>query len=265
MHRPTTSSIRKRRAVRARCVFGTNAFGPKVTAGTGLRFALACAVSCWFAWARIAIGAPFQAIDQSNYSATGIPGTGIPPNDDSIGQSFVPSLSGVDAVELDLRIYTLAGTGEDVVARINLRDGVAGADGLGGNIIGSSVVQTISGFLVATYHFDFPFTVSLTPGNTYVAHLERVSGTGIIGFLAHDRLSDPTDPYVNGQIYMEGFPIQNRFDAVFATGLHVPEPSSWLMFVVGLIAVGFARLRFRRRHDLPSFERSFSSAASQSK
>jgi len=88
---------------------------------------------------------PITFIDQQNLGAvTGTNGGVV------FGQSFTPTLSGIDAIE-----FLMAGDNDVVVVQI--LDGVVGFDGLGGTVIATSnaVVVTTPGFH-QTIHFDFP-------------------------------------------------------------------------------------------------------------
>ena len=80
-----------------------------------------------------------------------------------IGQEFVPTLSGVDAVEMWLQTQDgLGGT-----FHIDLWSGA-----IGGTLLATSSADSIPSFpgSAAAYrlHFDFASTVALTPGQTYV-------------------------------------------------------------------------------------------------
>ena len=73
--------------------------------------------------------APLGVIDQQNTIATNrfFSGQNI------IGQSFVPTLPGIDAIEFNLGSNTFGSS-----IYINVRDGLAGPDGLSGPILGTS-------------------------------------------------------------------------------------------------------------------------------
>jgi hypothetical protein len=100
-------------------------------------------------------------------------------------------------------------------------------DGLEGAVIASSlpvVVSTTSGH--ETFHFDFPVTVKLTPGITYVA---RIASSGPLG--SDIAVSHSDNLYARGQFLHQGAPVDSfpsTRDMIFTEGLHtaVPEPSS---------------------------------------
>ena len=83
--------------------------------------------------------APILVIDQQNLG----PGTGIFTNfnilGDGVTQGFTPTLSGVDAIELEMRT---TGTSTDI------RIDVFAGDGDGGLLLGSSGVITIANVLL---------------------------------------------------------------------------------------------------------------------
>ncbi len=162
------------------------------------------------------------------------------------GQSFTPTLSGLDAVEFD---FTLAGFNTTIVARVVIRDGVSGLNGLGGNIIATSnsLSITTSQNLLPTHHFDFSSTVALTPGNIYVAQLELLSGDPSVLIIPFNN----SNPYGGGQALMW----QNtatglaNVDFDFREGLHasaVPEPTT-LGIWGGLALAGLLVARRRKR------------------
>lgn len=108
-------------------------------------------------------------IDQQNTAANSFFGPSISP-----GQSFTPTLSGIDFASFELAT----------------NDGVNGAlvfvtlyqgDGFGGTVLATSsnnqLVTNTSSF--QEYTFNFAPTVSLTPGNVYTLQLTDSSGQTI--------------------------------------------------------------------------------------
>ena len=165
-----------------------------------------------------AFGASLFVIDQEN------PGPYETTNGStavfSFGQSFTPTLPAVDAFE-----FLLGGDNSTVV--VQLRDGVAGADGLGGNIIAQSQPVLVDMFGSNFFHFDFPNRVSLVPNQVYVAEL--LITTGSLG-VRHTQ----NDQYAGGQFLHQDFSPTtfSLTDLVFKEGLHdatVPEPSCHLI------------------------------------
>jgi hypothetical protein len=123
--------------------------------------------------ASVCLGAPTKVIDQQNYG----PVTGT--NGGShFGQSFIPTLPGIDYVEVMIGDFGSSLT-------VQILDGMVLFDGLGGPIIGTSNPTYVDTVHPPTgtgqhqmIHFDFPTTVSVTPGNTYVF---RLSPGGSVG------------------------------------------------------------------------------------
>ena len=177
-------------------------------------------------------------IDQQN--AGPITGT----NGGSIfGQSFTPMLSGIDYVEI-----LMAGN-EDIVT-IDILDGLIGLDGLGGPVIGTSnptFVNTIGGHEII--HFDFPSTVSLITGNTYVFRLQTPGGI--------QGISWTDDSYSGGQYLAENYATDSYVidhDTIFVEGIMVedeapgspdviPAPGALLLGSIGTGLVTWLRRR----------------------
>jgi hypothetical protein len=181
------------------------------------------------ALAGAAYSAPLGMVDQQNRPADGRFFAG----QNNMGQSFVPTLPAIDAIEFDLGSLS----GGISTTYINLRDGVVGADGLQGPILGTTNSITLfDDSPILTRHFDFPSRIALIPGQTYVAEL--VGTNGAAGGLTFD------DKYPQGEGLKAFSP---GWDMVFAEGLHVPEPTTALLAAAGLAGlVAFARQRVRR-------------------
>lgn len=183
---------------------------------------------------------PIAVVDQQN------PGPFTTTNGVTVpfyfGQSFTPTLSGIDAIE-----FLLGGANATVV--VDILGGVSGSDGLGGTVIATSLPVSYnipSGQQVI--HFDFASTVALTPGQTYVARLHNLSGQL---FVRHTQ----GNAYTGGQFLHQGFAPStfSGTDLVFREGLHaqltpVPEPATLALWGVGVVAAG-AVTRLRRRRQ----------------
>src|SRR2546430_5445139 len=87
------------------------------------------------------------------------------------GQEFIPTLPSLDVVEL---LFDLFGPATGALSvRIH-------QDSITGPVVGTSLPVTVtvtvnSGNLRQTIRFDFPISVSLIPGNTYVIEVNRLS------------------------------------------------------------------------------------------
>ena len=176
--------------------------------------------------------APTKVIDQAN--AGPIAGTN---GGSTFGQSFTPTLSGIDYFEV-----LMGGSGE--VVTVSILDGVSGYDGLGGPVIGLSnptVVDTWRTGGHQVIRFDFPSTVSLTPGNTYVAWLRTPTRIGGISYT--------DNPYSGGQYLARGYSTTSyvrNFDLVFEEGRMVsavPVPGALAMTGIGVGLVNWLRRR----------------------
>ncbi|MEX2317185.1 MAG: hypothetical protein WD669_08535 [Pirellulales bacterium] len=157
--------------------------------------------------------APLVVVDQQNLivDAVVLSGQSI------IGQTFVPTLPAIDAFEFDLGALT-GGT----QIYINLRDGVAGTNGLQGAILGTTnTVVLPSEAPNEMTHFDFPTSIALIPGKKYVA--EVVGTNGQRASLSFD------DRYPAGESLVIVTPGR---DLIFREGLHVPEPSAAILAIV---------------------------------
>jgi hypothetical protein len=177
--------------------------------------------------------APTTVIDQQNTAP--ITGTN---GGTSFGQSFTPTLSAIDYVEV-----LMAGSANSVT--VDILDGVVGLDGLEGVVIGTSdpvLVSTPGAHQII--HFDFPSTVSLTPGNTYAFRLQTPGG--ILG------ISYTDDSYSGGQYLAENYApssyVQGH-DTFFQEGMTVeavqavPAPGAILLGGIGVGLVSWLRRR----------------------
>lgn len=174
-------------------------------------------------------------IDQQN------PGPGDGTNGVSeaftVGQSFTPTLSAIDAVE-----FSLWSGSSTTTAMVQLRNGVDGEDGLDGTVIGTSGSVTFSSSSPEMfYRFEFPDTITLTPSQTYVAEL--VVTAGGLGLAI-----DTTNAYGGGQYFATNCPPSwfTYYDMVFREGVYaapVPVPGAVLL---GMLGLGVAGMRLRR-------------------
>lgn len=167
-------------------------------------------------------GAPILMVDQHSVAGTAFGGASVP--DFLLGQSFTPSLSGIDAIDLRASILS-----QPAPMRIALLDGIVGLDGLQAPVLGVTQTVTVTGTSLQTYHFEFPATIPLVPDRPYVMRFEPIGASSNPQIeLSVDRVP-PIDAYVRGQALQGNLPLVHLAfrDFVFAEGLHtIPEPST---------------------------------------
>ena len=173
---------------------------------------------------------PITIVDQQNLA----PATGTNGGPGALfGQSFTPSLPGINAVEF------LMGA-QNVTVTIDLLSAVVGFDGLQGNVIATSLPVFVN--TQGTHElirFNFPSTIPLNVGQTYVFRFFSFDNIGV---------SHSDNFYIGGQFFHAGFAI-NDFpatrDLVFVEGIHeIPEPATMLLLGTSL---AYLTLRVRRK------------------
>lgn len=174
-------------------------------------------------------------VDQAN-DVAGPSGGFVIPSTAVVGQTFVPTLSTVDFVELQLNIQTLV-TG---IVEVKVRD-----TGPGGALLATSAQEAITnpGLPVQLYRFDMPTPAPVTPGDTYFLEVMHVSGGNVGVFLGGGA---GANGYADGEAYVRGVPSFDD-DLWFREGgtrdRIVPEPATAAM---GMLAFGALALRRRR-------------------
>lgn len=183
---------------------------------------------------------PITAIDQQNVVAGG---WGSFSGNTSVGQSFTPTLSRVDAIELWLANDSATGSS----ARVDVYQGVGFSNLIGTS--GNSVVP--AGSAMQKVHFDLVSPVALTPAAQY-----SFSITNLSGFITL-RVGRTLDNYTGGTyLHGNGNPAQ-FWDLQFVEGVHspvstVPEPSTLLLLGMGSLAVcGYGWRRQRKLIRMP--------------
>ena len=178
-----------------------------------------------------AISAPAYAaiIDQSNVGdAPG--GAGIGPNS-PIGQSFTPTLPGIDFATF---LISDVGSGQPGGSMaVEVRAGVNGA------LLGTSQVVNIADDQLiepAEVQFNFASTVVLVPTQLYSLILIQPTGAFGASHIAGN-------PYAGGSLILSGGAIASH-DLYFFEGI-VPEPGGVTLAGIGLL--GAARMLRRRK------------------
>ncbi len=205
---------------------------------------VAIAAALLFGTARVLTASPITIIDQQNPGPfTTTNGAGVAPL--SFGQSFTPTLNGIDAIQFLIQ-------GAHATIHVDLMNGYGGADGLGGALLATSNSVFVNVSTDTMVQFDFPTTVALTPGHTYVARITMTSGNGLF-------MRETANLYGGGQFLNEGDPssLFTDRDQIFAEGLYshnpaVPEPAPIFLFalgMVGLIPVSLRNSRLRKSNE----------------
>jgi hypothetical protein len=171
-------------------------------------------------------------VDQQNLVSDTSSGPGIVTGR-YFGQSFTPTLTGIDAVEL---LMVTSGSSSTVFIELLAGSGTVGA------AIASTGSVTIINTTFEMVHFDFPSTVPLIPSSTYTFAFNYASGDAPL----HQYSS--LNPYAGGMAFDEGNLSRPEYDFVFSEGLHgvIPEPSTlviWSLLGICGIGIGWRRRR----------------------
>ncbi len=146
------------------------------------------------------------------------------------GQSFTPSLSGINFVRL-MFDDGADGDGHGASVYLNLR-----SQSLNGPILGATPLVNMPDGFHGAQDFFFPNTIAITPGTTYCFELVVPS--------AFNWLTDvgPFN-YPGGTAFANGF-AWAAADYWFREGSYtIPEPSGFMLALVGLGVVGLRRVR----------------------
>ena len=172
--------------------------------------------------------------DQQSSTNEGYYGYGSGPAYQSLvpntGQSFIPSLSAIDFIRLNLSDGS-PGDGLGSTWFLNLRSTT-----ITGPILGTTAPVDLPDTFIGPANFFFPSTIPLTPGTTYYFDVNSADGGAwhVIAGVFN---------YPGGMIWAQGQP-NPQGDYWFREGLVVPEPSSAaLLLLAGATLVYFRRAK----------------------
>jgi hypothetical protein len=153
----------------------------------------------------------------------------------SVAQGFVPTLSGLNVVELML----IPDSGTPTTLAVNIRSGSPT-----GTILGTSNLMSVpsGGGII---DFDFTSTVPLSPGSLYYIQFTPTGPTNL-GVFEHQQ---GPDAYPPGVLSIGGAVATNNPDAFFVEGLSAvvaPEPGTMGLAAFALLA-GSALVTMRLR------------------
>ncbi len=154
----------------------------------------------------------------------------------SLGQSFTPTLSGIDQFD-----FLLSSRGVSTV-RFNLLSG----ETVSGIPIATSQEIVINNSSLARTVFSFPAPVAVTPGALYTGRLDLIAGD------SYQLALSQMNPYSRGVAFNQAGVNITSADLVFSEGIiiAVPEPTTLMLFGGTSVCVLLFR-RFRNVQKAP--------------
>jgi PEP-CTERM motif len=149
---------------------------------------------------------------------------------DPYGQSFVPSLSALNLIRLNLNDLNPT-NGLGVTLFLSLR-----TNSMSGSVLANTASVVLTNGFTGTADFSFPSNVSLTPGATYLFQIV-IQGGDLWNAAAGEY------NYPNGTAFYQGLPLSGS-DLWFREGI-VPEPSSTVLVLFGAGLFSLHCRRFR--------------------
>jgi hypothetical protein len=174
--------------------------------------------------------------DQQSSSNDGYYGYGIGPTYQEMlpntGQSFTPSLAGIDFIRLSLADGNLT-DGLGSTWFLNLR-----STSITGPILGTTASVDLPDKFAGATDFFFPSTISLATGTVYFFDVNSADGGAWNIFISNFN-------YPGGIAWANDIP-RNAADYWFREGIIVPEPSSAALLFVAMGSVWVLRRRIHR-------------------
>jgi hypothetical protein len=152
----------------------------------------------------------------------------------STGQSFTPSLPGINFIRLKFQDSSII-DGVGATIYLNLR-----SDSITGPILGTTDPVTMPNGFTGTQNFFLPSTITLTPQNTY--YFDLVLQSAQAWYVDIESFN-----YSGGTAFARGAPA--GADYWFREGLYiVPEPSLAALGLIGGAAYAAGRKRLLKPH-----------------